>query len=199
MRGAAPTVRLAVGQQWVVREILIRIDQGTEEMAKNVVVGTQWGDEGKGKIVDWLTDNAQGVDCVSRAGTMPATRWWSGRCRRAGCKLNLVPPAQCKGGPVLHRQWRRTRHPSPDLRNQRTGTRGCSFPASRSAGMPIFDPVLHIYISTRRSIMPERGRQAGDQKIGTTGGASPDLRGQSGPSRPGAFYDLFPPGALRPS
>ncbi len=31
-------------------------------MAKNVVViGTQWGDEGKGKIVDWLTDRAQGV------------------------------------------------------------------------------------------------------------------------------------------
>ncbi len=31
-------------------------------MANNVVViGTQWGDEGKGKIVDWLTDHAQGV------------------------------------------------------------------------------------------------------------------------------------------
>jgi adenylosuccinate synthase len=31
-------------------------------MAKNVVViGTQWGDEGKGKIVDWLTEQAQGV------------------------------------------------------------------------------------------------------------------------------------------
>ena len=31
-------------------------------MTKNVVViGTQWGDEGKGKIVDWLTDRAQGV------------------------------------------------------------------------------------------------------------------------------------------
>jgi adenylosuccinate synthase len=30
--------------------------------AKNVVViGTQWGDEGKGKIVDWLTDHAQAV------------------------------------------------------------------------------------------------------------------------------------------
>jgi adenylosuccinate synthase len=26
-----------------------------------VVVGTQWGDEGKGKIVDWLTDRADGV------------------------------------------------------------------------------------------------------------------------------------------
>lgn len=32
--------------------------------ARNVVViGTQWGDEGKGKIVDWLTDHAQ---CVAR-------------------------------------------------------------------------------------------------------------------------------------
>ena len=31
-------------------------------MANNVVVvGTQWGDEGKGKIVDWLTDHAKGV------------------------------------------------------------------------------------------------------------------------------------------
>ncbi len=31
-------------------------------MNKNVVViGTQWGDEGKGKIVDWLTDHAHGV------------------------------------------------------------------------------------------------------------------------------------------
>jgi adenylosuccinate synthase len=31
-------------------------------MGKNVVVfGVQWGDEGKGKIVDWLTETAQGV------------------------------------------------------------------------------------------------------------------------------------------
>jgi adenylosuccinate synthase len=31
-------------------------------MAKNVVViGTQWGDEGKGKIVDWLTEKVAGV------------------------------------------------------------------------------------------------------------------------------------------
>jgi adenylosuccinate synthase len=30
--------------------------------ARNVVVvGTQWGDEGKGKLVDWLTESAQGV------------------------------------------------------------------------------------------------------------------------------------------
>jgi adenylosuccinate synthase len=35
---------------------------GSDAKAKNVVViGAQWGDEGKGKIVDWLTESAQGV------------------------------------------------------------------------------------------------------------------------------------------
>jgi adenylosuccinate synthase len=34
----------------------------TSSAGRNVVVvGTQWGDEGKGKVVDWLTDHAQGV------------------------------------------------------------------------------------------------------------------------------------------
>ncbi|HBY73153.1 MAG TPA: hypothetical protein DEG44_00480, partial [Candidatus Kerfeldbacteria bacterium] len=26
-----------------------------------MIVGAQWGDEGKGKVVDWLTDHAHGV------------------------------------------------------------------------------------------------------------------------------------------
>ncbi|MEK8027296.1 adenylosuccinate synthase [Pseudaquabacterium rugosum] len=35
---------------------------GAAQSGRNVVVvGTQWGDEGKGKVVDWLTDHAQGV------------------------------------------------------------------------------------------------------------------------------------------
>jgi len=35
---------------------------GSTTRGKNVVVvGTQWGDEGKGKLVDWLTELAQGV------------------------------------------------------------------------------------------------------------------------------------------
>lgn len=34
----------------------------TAKKGRNVVVvGTQWGDEGKGKLVDWLTESAQGV------------------------------------------------------------------------------------------------------------------------------------------
>ena len=32
-------------------------------MSKNVVVlGTQWGDEGKGKLVDWLTEHVGATD-----------------------------------------------------------------------------------------------------------------------------------------
>src|SRR5690242_21198995 len=39
-----------------------RAETRRKTMAKNVVViGSQWGDEGKGKVVDWLTDHAQGV------------------------------------------------------------------------------------------------------------------------------------------
>ncbi|MEI8265460.1 MAG: adenylosuccinate synthase [Betaproteobacteria bacterium] len=38
------------------------IEVKTSAAGRNVViVGTQWGDEGKGKVVDWLTDHAQGV------------------------------------------------------------------------------------------------------------------------------------------
>ena len=38
------------------------MQQGQIARGRNVVVvGTQWGDEGKGKLVDWLTESAQGV------------------------------------------------------------------------------------------------------------------------------------------
>ena len=38
-------------------------------MANVVVIGTQWGDEGKGKIVDWLTERAVSW-CDFRAAIM---------------------------------------------------------------------------------------------------------------------------------
>lgn len=37
------------------------MSQAVSQGRNVVVIGTQWGDEGKGKIVDWLTDHAQGV------------------------------------------------------------------------------------------------------------------------------------------
>ena len=33
-------------------------------MKNIVVVGSQWGDEGKGKIVDWLSEQALLYKCV---------------------------------------------------------------------------------------------------------------------------------------
>ncbi|WP_225721114.1 adenylosuccinate synthase [Candidatus Vallotiella sp. (ex Adelges kitamiensis)] len=41
---------------------IAQLNQATTQSGRNVVVvGTQWGDEGKGKIVDWLTNHSQGV------------------------------------------------------------------------------------------------------------------------------------------
>ena len=46
-------------------------------MSKNVVVvGAQWGDEGKGKVVDWLTervDAREALGLLRAAVTMPVT------------------------------------------------------------------------------------------------------------------------------
>ena len=43
-----------------------------------VLVGAQWGDEGKGKIVDLLAQSSHVVLPVTRAGPMPGTRFFVG-------------------------------------------------------------------------------------------------------------------------
>jgi len=49
-------------------------------MSKNIVViGTQWGDEGKGKIVDWLAESAQGVVRFQGGHNAGHTLWINGR------------------------------------------------------------------------------------------------------------------------
>ena len=49
------------------------------EMSKNIVViGTQWGDEGKGKIVDWLAESAQGVVRFQGGHNAGHTLWING-------------------------------------------------------------------------------------------------------------------------
>ncbi len=49
-------------------------------MSKNVVViGTQWGDEGKGKIVDWLAESAQGVVRFQGGHNAGHTLWINGK------------------------------------------------------------------------------------------------------------------------
>ena len=53
-------------------------------MAKNVVViGAQWGDEGKGKIVDWLAEETSGV--VRFQGGHMRVILWSSAARKPFC------------------------------------------------------------------------------------------------------------------
>jgi adenylosuccinate synthase len=57
-------------------------------MSKNIVViGTQWGDEGKGKIVDWLAESAQGVVRFQGGHNAGHTLWINGR----KTVLRLIP------------------------------------------------------------------------------------------------------------
>ncbi len=57
-------------------------------MSKNVVVvGTQWGDEGKGKIVDWLAENADGVVRFQGGHNAGHTLWINGH----KTVLRLIP------------------------------------------------------------------------------------------------------------
>jgi adenylosuccinate synthase len=49
-------------------------------MSKNIVViGTQWGDEGKGKIVDWLAESAAGVVRFQGGHNAGHTLWVNGK------------------------------------------------------------------------------------------------------------------------
>jgi len=66
---------------------------------KNVVViGTQWGDEGKGKIVDWLTDHAQGVVRFQGGHNAGHTLVVGQGDEQRIYKLNLVPSGIVRAG-----------------------------------------------------------------------------------------------------
>lgn len=69
-------------------------------MSKNVVVvGAQWGDEGKGKIVDWLTESVQGVVRFNGGHNAGHTLVINGQ----KTVLRLIPPCYASSRQVLHR------------------------------------------------------------------------------------------------
>lgn len=50
-------------------------------MKNVVVIGTQWGDEGKGKIVDWLSESVYGVVRFQGGHNAGHTLWINGKKR----------------------------------------------------------------------------------------------------------------------
>ncbi|HJW03290.1 MAG TPA: adenylosuccinate synthase [Azospira sp.] len=156
-------------------------------MAKNVVVvGTQWGDEGKGKIVDWLTDNAQGVVRFQGGHNAGHTLVVGER----EYKLNLVPSGivrdgvQCYigNGVVLDIQ-----HLLAEIKILEDGGLDVRSRLKVSPGCPLILP-YHSAIDKARE-----AAKCADQKIGTTGkGIGPAYEDKV--ARRGLrVYDLFHP------
>jgi adenylosuccinate synthase len=156
-------------------------------MAKNViVVGTQWGDEGKGKIVDWLTDHAKGV--VRFQGGHNA-----GHTLVVGenvYKLNLVPSGIVRdgvdcyigNGVVLD-----IHHLISEIAELEKGGIDVRSRLKISPGCPII-LAHHSAIDKARE-----AAKSGDKKIGTTGkGIGPSYEDKV--ARRGLrVYDLFHP------
>ncbi|MCB1896163.1 MAG: adenylosuccinate synthase [Rhodocyclaceae bacterium] len=156
-------------------------------MAKNVVVvGTQWGDEGKGKIVDWLTDHAEGV--VRFQGGHNA-----GHTLVIGAneyKLNLVPSGIVRAGVkcfigngvVLD-----IHHLLAEIDSLEAGGISVSDRLKISPGCPVI-----LGCHTALDHAREAARSAGD-KIGTTGkGIGPTYEDKVA-RRALRVYDLFDP------
>ena len=156
-------------------------------MAKNVVVvGTQWGDEGKGKIVDWLTDHAEGV--VRFQGGHNA-----GHTLVIGSdeyKLNLVPSGIVRegvkcyigNGVVLD-----IHHLLAEIDSLEAGGISVSNRLKISPGCPVI-----LGCHTALDHAREAARSAGD-KIGTTGkGIGPTYEDKVA-RRALRVYDLFDP------
>ena len=154
-------------------------------MAKNVVVvGTQWGDEGKGKIVDWLTDHAQGV--VRFQGGHNA-----GHTLVVGTteyKLNLVPSGIVRegvacyigNGVVLN-----ARHLLEEIRNLEAGGIKVRGRLRVSPGCPLILG-YHVALDNARE-----GARSAANKIGTTGkGIGPTYEDKVA-RRALRVYDLF--------
>lgn len=160
-------------------------------MAKNVVVvGTQWGDEGKGKIVDWLTDNAQGVVRFQGGHNAGHTLVVGQGAAQREYKLNLVPSGIVRAGVncyigngvVLD-----IGHLLAEIDGLEAGGIEVQSRLKVSPGCPIILP-YHSALDQARE-----ARKNADAKIGTTGkGIGPAYEDKV--ARRGLrVYDLFNP------
>lgn len=156
-------------------------------MAKNVVVvGTQWGDEGKGKIVDWLTDHAQGV-VRFQGGHNAGHTLVIGKTEY---KLNLVPSGIVReevacyigNGVVLN-----VRHLLEEISNLEAGGIKVRERLKISPGCPL---ILGYHVAL--DVAREAAKSA-DTKIGTTGkGIGPAYEDKVA-RRALRVYDLYDP------
>ena len=160
-------------------------------MAKNVVViGTQWGDEGKGKIVDWLTDHAQGVVRFQGGHNAGHTLVVGQGSAQRVYKLNLVPSGIVRtgvncyigNGVVLD-----AGHLLKEIKELEDGGLQVKNRLKVSPGCPLILD-YHVRLDVAREL-----KRGADKKIGTTGkGIGPTYEDKVA-RRALRLYDLFYP------
>lgn len=129
-----------------------------------VVVGTQWGDEGKGKLVDWLTESAQGVVRFQGGHNAGHTLVING----VKTALNLIPSGIMRPGikcyigngvvlstEQLFKEIARLEAMGVEVRSRLRVSEAC----------PLILP-FHAALDAARETVRE---SAGSEKIGTTG------------------------------
>ncbi|MGQ2966251.1 adenylosuccinate synthase [Methylophilus sp.] len=159
--------------------------------AKNVVViGTQWGDEGKGKIVDWLTDHAQGVVRFQGGHNAGHTLVVGQGAAQKVYKLNLVPSGIVRdgvncyigNGVVLD-----TTHLLHEIATLEQGGLDVKSRLKVSPGCPL---ILSHHVAVD---LAREARRSAEKKIGTTGkGIGPAYEDKVA-RRALRVYDLFHP------
>ncbi|HSH87434.1 MAG TPA: adenylosuccinate synthase [Methylophilus sp.] len=159
--------------------------------AKNVVViGTQWGDEGKGKIVDWLTDHAQGVVRFQGGHNAGHTLVVGQGAAQKVYKLNLVPSGIVRdgvncyigNGVVLD-----TTHLLHEIATLEEGGLDVKNRLKVSPGCPL---ILSHHVAVD---LAREAKRSAEKKIGTTGkGIGPAYEDKVA-RRALRVYDLFHP------
>jgi adenylosuccinate synthase len=159
-------------------------------MSKNVVViGTQWGDEGKGKVVDWLTESAHGVVRFQGGHNAGHTLVIGGRRQ----VLRLIPSGILRPGVTCYIGSGVVLSPEALLQEIDELERAGVAVRDRlriSCTCPLILP-YHVALDQAREA------KRGNAKIGTTGrGIGPAYEDKVG-RRAVRVQDLFSPGQLR--
>ena len=153
-----------------------------------VVIGTQWGDEGKGKIVDWLTDHADAVVRFQGGHNAGHTLVIGQGNNQKEFKLNLVPSGiirentQCfiGNGVVLD-----INHLKNEIQMLEQEGISVSDRLFISSGCPL---ILDCHIKLDQAREQKRAK---DKKIGTTGKGIGPAYEYKVARRALKVYDLF--------